>query len=1249
MNLTKTSWSKGWLPSNDAVNGDPEGLIRADNLTFDKSGVVSLCDGLQGISASFGDFVSAMYSKIIEGREYTWAATGVPVTAITRFVGPGIGIGTSLVVNGGGQPGGHAAFGDAFGYTLAVAGPMRVKDACLPGFFGTNPGIKPLGLLTPQPPIIIVNNQVTVVVPGPDDAFEGTGMAGSLTLDPATNEGQLCSSSSLSIDTINIGGSKANDSGLDSISFPFAVTDQPSSVLTSIEVDFLLDGTPNDPSTYNNYFALKFSPTQIDEQFPLGLGTNATMVFKRVNCSRYGTDQTLDWTNVIGVRLLVQASTACTISFGDITFAGGSKSGLNGTYNYIQVDVSDDGKYQAKSPASAMGADLDGNKSIQLINGSVRINPVVTDTHTTEHWFFRKAETSVIDVNPVTGTPQQDTFLNQYYFVGKSPFGQHFDDVQDDIAILQLNADGSLLPNLFLQTLNTNDLVNGVQDFIYGIEGIFNERMLYMGLNFVYLSDRLDPDAIDSRFTLRPSGDTSEKNLWIKKLTNNVIILATTRNLYEITGTLTEQPDGSIDARLIPIGEAFPPLSVDVCNFNGGLYYVAADGLRVTTGSNSVNVSPQLRHLFQNVIVANQIGVVMRHGVPGVAIYDGVGVDYSVAAAKGKIYFVVPCQDGTRRVYIYDTITKVYELRLTDPVKLFASPAGEVLAAYGASGNNRIFILDSVDGVGVQQDGTGMQFRLRTVFDPNGQPRNRKDCFTLKLVMDTGGDPVSVDIQRDGIGVTETDETQWINLGQNYSANGQQTIYIAIGDGIDPRQAPGFRYSVQISTTLAGVKKFKLYEMTIEYEPRPEQLNYLRVLPTNMGTISRKRWTAFAFVIDTLGNDILFNPLLDNVNWIQNASNVPIVNTNGKQTFIYYFTSEAIATDMGILFISKDGEPARFGPNGGPFEFYGIDLSECISEKLPPPVEFLIIPPENYGTPNRKRHTSYKFQILTRGKNVKFTPNLDGVAYSPATYNTTQKRTVEYFFDQSAGDVIGIDIGGTLQSIESTPFEYYGNVKPQTVEVLPDRLEYLRIPNNNFSVASKKRIRTLPLVIDTYGKNVNFTPIVDGVLGTPQALNTLGKVTTYYYFTTDSFGTDYGGILSGGNIFEFYGMLRPEDVEILPVPKLLDQLGPVRLDKIGKLFSFRLRIISTTGTIPWAIYDDYNQSGLAYTTPLANGTLNTFAGVDEIYEVPMAKNVNAAVMRLVLGPVASPFYRYDTSLKVQTSGMETGSKWIPIR
>src|SRR5205823_3649757 len=103
---------------------------------------------------------------------------------------------------------------------------------------------------------------------------------------------------------------------------------------------------------------------------------------------------------------------------------------------------------------------------------------------------------------------------------------------------------------------------------------------------------------------------------------------------------------------------------------------------------------------------------------------------------------------------------------------------------------------------------------------------------------------------------------------------------------------------------------------------------------------------------------------------------------------------------------------------------------------------------------------------------------------------------------------------GTLASLENTPFEFYGVIVPQDIEVLPPRLEYLRIPNNNLGVPARKRVRTLPMVIDTYGKDVTFTPIVDGLLQPNTTIfNTSGKITVYHYFSTDVFGTDFVGIL----------------------------------------------------------------------------------------------------------------------------------------
>jgi hypothetical protein len=258
---------------------------------------------------------------------------------------------------------------------------------------------------------------------------------------------------------------------------------------------------------------------------------------------------------------------------------------------------------------------------------------------------------------------------------------------------------------------------------------------------------------------------------------------------------------------------------------------------------------------------------------------------------------------------------------------------------------------------------------------------------------------------------------------------------------------------------------------------------------------------------------------------------------------------------------------------------------------------------------------------------------------------------VEYFFTV---DTIGIDIGGTLAA-SSTPFEFYGVVIPQTVEKLPDRLEFYKTPNTNFGAAARKRLRTIPIVIDTYGQPVTFTPIVDGVLqGNTTTLQSFGKTTLYHYFINDVFGTDFGGTFQsqGNQPFEFYEYGQPEDVEVLPVPKKYDQLGPIRLDKIGKLFGFRLRLImnGSTTSLPYQILGDYSPTDPTYGTPiLYSSTIQVFPGLDNVYEVFLPKSVNTDIVRLVLGPTADSFHRYDVHVKVQTSGMESDSQWVPIR
>lgn len=155
--------------------------------------------------------------------------------------------------------------------------------------------------------------------------------------------------------------------------------------------------------------------------------------------------------------------------------------------------------------------------------------------------------------------------------------------------------------------------------------------------------------------------------------------------------------------------------------------------------------------------------------------------------------------------------------------------------------------------------------------------------------------------------------------------------------------------------------------------------------------------------------------------------------------------------------------------------------------------------------------------------------------------------------------------------------------------------------------------------------------------------------------STDTSGQfeEGGGVNSSGFcIFEFYEMEHPEQVEILPVPKKYDQLGPMRFDKIAKIFGFRIRLImnGTTQTMPYEIYgDDSPTAKPGYSQLLFRGNFQVRPGTDYVYEIQLPKSVNSDIVRLVFGPTADSFHRYDVLMKIHQSGMQGNARWIPIK
>ena len=1194
MNLTRDNWASGWNPATDEINGDPKSLVQMENLCLDTDGSISLVKGTKVASGPYSDIPIGIYTTVSGGRKYRYTALQNGDIWRHDSVNP-----NDNVVNIG--PGGHVCFGNAWGETL-ICGPgigNRYKD----NLNEASPDIRSLGLPTfPDPPSLTRHEQQSVMLEGVD----GSGNYTSWTCEEGenlVNTDSYAKADSLDADPYRI-VLQRKDLTIDATNFPEGRSDlmdedtflmkvqiSDSQNIEWIRVEIWLE----DPLTGGNYF---YTEWQNDENTPLNQGIDvwSTLSRRRGDFGREGSNSALWWYDVKAIKVIFKGSEFIYATCTELMFQGGAKGILKGVYKYCSVVVYNSGKYLSKSPQGPE------TEAFVITNGCVDIWPSAPPYYAesgVEVWVFRRS----------TYNEEYSAFplglLDQWYHV--------LTWTSDEIEAGTVKTDNmSDVDALKMETLNEwLQTVQNIPEDPYCILGPIYDRILYMGLYSIYIGDVLNPDAVDLRYTIKMSGTVGEKNLFLCKLSEGVILVATTKDFYLITGDFSILSDGTLNLSVKPIGEAHPAISEQFAQESGLVFYMASDGWRSTNGSYSATIVAQLDPIFG--------GGEEKYGMGPVSIVPDNNGLYGCAIGKGRLFTSVPfstsnSQGYQRMVFIYHLVKGYWYCMLTDANILYTEPDGTVLATYTWGSGTYVRELY----VGTLLDETeGHKFTFRTIFDANQQPRNRKEPFTLKVTMDSGNKPVDIYIAEDN--------QSFIHLG-SFSFDGPSEEIIDIA----PYLTLGFRFALMI--TGSDIEVLSIKNFTIEYDPRPEQLTSLRIPYDNLGTPSRKRIVNYPLVIDCLGNNTVLTPYVDGV-----AKTTSIINLDRKGTHTHYFKEETIGVDIGAYL------------RGGPFEYYGVDTEEIVSEKLPNPVKYLVIPASDYGNPNRKRHSSYKFQINTRGYSVRFTPVIDGVSYAPLDFSTDDKRTVQYYFSV---DTIGIDIGGILETIEDEEFEFYGTIVPQHLEVLPPMLKEYWIPETNFGIPAPKRIRTLPMVLNTNGYPVTFTPVVDGTRGTPSILTTGTKRTTAHYFDTDIFGTDFAGEVVGDNYFEFYELLKPEAVEVLPVAKKFDQIGPVRFDSIGKLLAFRLRLIPTaTESLPLKIfsntemtYPDSNSIPSLYTPP----SILVQGGLDEVYEVELPKTISGTVFRFEIGPLSYPFHRYDFQIKVNLSGVNQSPHWVKV-
>lgn len=858
----KKQWM-GWNPSQSEINGNPDLLLRMDNLTLDKEGAVVLARGTQDIyQFTYGPHT--IFSKYLGSTKYQFAALN---DGSVRVIKGSVDEIETLLTNGSAD---RAAFHPAYGHVLIFSGDRRCKydGTTLTDLTPGGPELAPTVREAAKADFVFYNqdfSQFTLVTGS--DLVNDSNFARWTTTD--TN-GTVQLFASPEWNTMNF--IEGREGSVDDV-FWFFIKITEKEKISKIRVVFGLDDT-FDP--LENYYYHEWTADDITGEW-----TN--LQCRRGEFTKLGADGNKSWSAVKGFQIIIETTGSTTIEIleNGMFFTNYTSGPLNGVYEYAQVNVNNTEAYQAKSklgPASPF---------VTLVNGGALVTPETpTDPQVNEIWIYRRDANYRLDVRPIEAAP----VLREWYRVKvlntDTGFGEFKDELSDYDA-LTLN---ETYPIVF------ESITEFTPDHILDAVGLVGDRMIYMSNRDIYFSFHRDPGLYNPLQTVRLSGDTTEKNLWIRKVGINVVLVGTTEDIYVLQGTFLNFPDGSIDVTIRPIGAGeFPPISRTAVVENNAVYYIASDGIRVTGGNGNQKISQYLDELFKGETC---------HGIPPIQVIPNDNGVYGLAISRGCLWFSAATeadQDG-RRLFVYNFNRQYWRYATVTAQVFFHEEDDKLLGGWSSGLGGWLRYVDEVFS-----SPTNIVFW--TPYDDFGAPHNRKDTFNLKVVADAGGSELLIGIAAEGLG--------FANLG-SYSFTGMQERVFKIDD-----YALNKRYAVSIEGL--ALTTAKIYGIAFEYEPRPPQHSVLRLQYSNYGIPAPKRIRTQPFILDCLGNEVSITPFLD-------GSSAPSSthNSTRKQTLYHYFTTNIEPTDIEYILETADG---------GVFELYEMGKPEIV-EALPVPRKF---------------------------------------------------------------------------------------------------------------------------------------------------------------------------------------------------------------------------------------------------------------------------------------------------------------------
>lgn len=616
--------------------------------------------------------------------------------------------------------------------------------------------------------------------------------------------------------------------------------------------------------------------------------------------------------------------------------------------------------------------------------GSIKIsflNPLTLGYAFNEVWVYRRGG-------------QLDAFYKVFEINDFSTYGStiEFFDAANDVDALSF---GERL-NEYIYSVNTVDTPEAIIEVV----GPINGRHIYFTASSALITERNSPSGYDIRNVINITASVGEVFHFARQINDNTVIIGTSHNLYSLSGTFNDLPDGFIDIYFTALGIEEKPLSRGCCVYGGAVIYLSQAGWQLYNYANNsaeLLVAPNTDRLYNYEDC---------HGYSHALIVPGGGFIYSCAVANGRLYVNVWTSDGSR-LECYDFSRRYWRPLSYKSDLLFAEDDGTLIGFN--SSDSKLRELDIKTSTLI--DGASQQaIALKTVFYDGQTPRHRKDTQAFKFKVFTGGSDLTVRLY--------TNDNEVSHIKEAVVASTTLMEF-----SIDVSNVIAKSYQVKMSGSLAD---FKLADISFTYDLRPEALNFLRIPPTNFGSPARKYLPTFPFVLDTLGNEVHLEVKGDLGGTLGTYSFAG----PQKQTWNMQLLNSSTAVDFEFIFSCPFGE----------FEFYELLTSKFI-EVFPEELRFYRSPSTNFGSLEEKVIVVWPIEIYTFGTNVTFKAYANNTQIVSTQFNTTYRKSM--FFVADAPVLSGNDFFIELIATPTTGrFELANIGAPKIVRTYPLKTTY---------------------------------------------------------------------------------------------------------------------------------------------------------------------------------------------------------------